>query len=293
MKGKGGTLAVRYWPPAPKKARWRVFPRRSASVENREEPGAPGGVEPRERGAGPCAYPLSSPASPFSRSAPSWPINPRPSLLRSPVCAPRRSRPSRRHRCPVDRTTTAASRDGARVTLGRASFAISDNVPPGALSRGRGARAKPKRNGARDPTQRSCEARYVLARKRRSAAVLAPDPGRHSLSCRFAPCFRGSGVCTIRPEGAGAIRGWRPRRESNPRRRICSPLRSHSATRPSCLGASRYRLGADWATGYSRLPASKSAWRIGEQGGGAGTRTTRQPLLAVHPFRSLNVLDMI
>jgi hypothetical protein len=25
---------------------------------------------------------------------------------------------------------------------------------------------------------------------------------------------------------------WRPRRESNPRTRICSPLRSHSATRP-------------------------------------------------------------
>lgn len=26
---------------------------------------------------------------------------------------------------------------------------------------------------------------------------------------------------------------WRPRRESNPRTRICSPLRNHSATRPS------------------------------------------------------------
>ena len=34
---------------------------------------------------------------------------------------------------------------------------------------------------------------------------------------------------------------WRPRRESNPRTRICSPLRSHSATRPHVATVSRQR----------------------------------------------------
>ena len=44
---------------------------------------------------------------------------------------------------------------------------------------------------------------------------------------------------------------WRPRRESNPRTRICSPLRSHSATRPLERGS------------YRRAEAGASAWRGG------------------------------
>ena len=47
---------------------------------------------------------------------------------------------------------------------------------------------------------------------------------------------------------------WRPRRESNPRTRICSPLRSHSATRP--LERASYRRGEAGASARTQQVAA-------------------------------------
>ena len=47
---------------------------------------------------------------------------------------------------------------------------------------------------------------------------------------------------------------WRPRRESNPRTRICSPLRSHSATRP--LARASYRRGEAGASARTQQVAA-------------------------------------